>query len=70
MKFILIFFVKLTEQIKSEMGNLSEKLEAFRNSATEDGGQFPKENKLQTKFINSLSEAKVLRLNYETIKYY
>ena len=52
------------------MGNMSEKLEAFRNSATEDGGQFPKENKLQTKFINSLSEAKVLRLNYETIKYY
>ena len=28
--------------MKSEMGNVSEKLEAMRNSVTEDGGQFPK----------------------------
>ena len=28
--------------MKSEMGNTSEKLEAMRNSITEDGGQFPK----------------------------
>ena len=28
--------------MKSEMGNMSEKLEAVRNSITEDGGQFPK----------------------------
>ena len=28
--------------MKSEMGNMSEKLEAMRNSVTEDGGQFPK----------------------------
>ena len=36
------FLVKLTEQIKSDMGNMSEKLEAMGNSITEDGGQFPK----------------------------
>ena len=28
--------------MKSEMGNMSEKLEAMRNSFAEDGGQFPK----------------------------
>ena len=28
--------------MKSEMGNISEKLEAMRNSVAEDGGQFPK----------------------------
>ena len=28
--------------MKSEMGNMSEKLEAMRNSVAEDGGQFPK----------------------------
>ena len=28
--------------MKSEMGNMSEKMEAMRNSITEDGGQFPK----------------------------
>ena len=33
---------KLREQMKSEMGNMSEKLEAMRNSVAEDGGQFPK----------------------------
>ena len=38
----IIILVKLTEQMKSEMGNMSEKLEAMRNSVTEDGGQFPK----------------------------
>ena len=32
--------------MESEMGNMSEKLEAMRNSATEDGGQFPKKMKL------------------------
>ena len=36
------FSVKLREQVKSEMGNVSNKLEAIRNSVTEDGGQFPK----------------------------
>ena len=36
------FSVKLREQVKSEMGNVSNKLEAIRNSDTEDGGQFPK----------------------------
>ena len=36
------FSVKLREQVKSEMGNVSSKLEAIRNSVTEDGGQFPK----------------------------
>ena len=34
--------VKLRKQMKREMGNISEKLEAMKNSATEDGGQFPK----------------------------
>ena len=38
------------------MGNMSEKLEAMRNSVIEDGGQFPK-NKLQAKLINSMSQA-------------
>ena len=28
--------------MESEMGNMSEKLEAMRNSVVEDGGQFPK----------------------------
>ena len=28
--------------MKSEMGNMSEKLEAMRNCVAEDGGQFPK----------------------------
>ena len=28
--------------MKSEMGNMSEKLEAMRNAVAEDGGQFPK----------------------------
>ena len=28
--------------MKSEMGNMSEKLEAMTNSVAEDGGQFPK----------------------------
>ena len=28
--------------MKSEMGNMSEKLEAMRNSVAEDGGQLPK----------------------------
>ena len=28
--------------MKSEMGNMSEKLEAMRNSVAEDGGKFPK----------------------------
>ena len=28
--------------MKSELGNMSEKLGAMRNSVTEDGGQFPK----------------------------
>ena len=28
--------------MKSEMGNMSEKLGAMRNSVTEDGGEFPK----------------------------
>ena len=28
--------------MKSEMGNISEKLEAMRNCVAEDGGQFPK----------------------------
>ena len=28
--------------MESEMGNMSEKLEAIRNSVAEDGGQFPK----------------------------
>ena len=42
--------------MKSEMGNMSETLEAMRNSVTEDGGQFPK-NELQVKFNNSLSQA-------------
>ena len=37
-----LFSVKLREQMKSEMGNMSEKLGAMRNSVTEDGGQFPK----------------------------
>ena len=37
-----IFLGKLREQMKSEVGNMSEKLEAMRNSITEDGGQFPK----------------------------
>ena len=37
------FSVKLREQVKSEMGNVSNKLEAIRNSVTEDGGQFPKQ---------------------------
>ena len=41
--------------MKSEMENLSEKLEAMRNSATEDGGQL--KNKLQAKLINCLSQA-------------
>ena len=50
------FLVKLTEQIKSDMGNMSEKLEAMRNSITENGGQFPK-NEFQAKFNNSLSQA-------------
>ena len=36
------FSVKLREQVKSEMGNVSNKLEAITNSVTEDGGQFPK----------------------------
>ena len=36
------FLLKLTELMKSEMGNMSEKMEAMRNSITEDGGQFPK----------------------------
>ena len=36
------FSVKLREQVESEMGNVSNKLEAIRNSVTEDGGQFPK----------------------------
>ena len=40
--FTAFFLVKLSEQMKSEMGNVSEKLEAMRNSVTEDGGQFPK----------------------------
>ena len=53
--FILICFVKLTEQMKSEIGNISEKLEAMGNSISEDGGQFPKQN--EAKFINSLSPA-------------
>ena len=44
--FILNFFVKLTEQMKSEMGNISEKLEAMGNSVAEVGGQFPKKMKL------------------------
>ena len=35
--------------MKSEMGNMSEKLEAMRNSVAEDGGQLPKnEAKLLT----------------------
>ena len=33
------FSVKLREQVKSEMGNVSNKLEAIRTSVTEDGGQ-------------------------------
>ena len=33
---------KLREQMESEMGNMSERLEAMRNSVAEDGGQFPK----------------------------
>ena len=37
------FSVKLREQVKSEMGNVSNKLEAIRNSVIEDGGQFPKQ---------------------------
>ena len=28
--------------MESEMGNMSERLEAMRNSVAEDGGQFPK----------------------------
>ena len=28
--------------MESEMGNMSEKLEAIRNSVAKDGGQFPK----------------------------
>ena len=28
--------------MKSGMGNVSNKMEAIRNSVTEDGGQFPK----------------------------
>ena len=28
--------------MESEMGNMSEKLEAMRNSVAEEGGQFPK----------------------------
>ena len=32
--------------MKSEMGNMSDKLEAMRNSVAEDGGQFPKKMKL------------------------
>jgi len=42
--------------MKSEMGNMSEKLEAMRNSITEDGGQLPK-NEFQAKVNNSLSQA-------------
>lgn len=44
------------EDEKWMMGNMSEKLEAMRNSVIEDGGQFPK-NRLQAKFINSMSQA-------------
>ena len=44
--------------MKNEMGNMSEKLEAMRNSITENGGQFPK-NEFQAKFNNSLSQANV-----------
>ena len=35
------FSGKLRKQMKSEMGKMSEKLEAMTNSATEDGGQIP-----------------------------
>ena len=45
------FLVKLTEQIKSEMGNMSEKLEAMGNSITEDGGQFPKKMNFKLNLI-------------------
>ena len=48
------FSVKLREQVKSEMGNVSNKLEAIRNSVTEDGGQFPKN---EAKFIKFFSQA-------------
>ena len=48
--------------MKSEMGNMSEKLEAMRNSVAEDGGQFPK------------SEAKLLilqvRLTFNHVFFY
>ena len=35
-------FTDLLEQMKSEMGNMREKLEAMRSAVAEDGGQFPK----------------------------
>ena len=38
---LMIFSGKLRDQMKSEMGKMSEKLEAMKNSATEDGGQIP-----------------------------
>ena len=41
--------------MKSEMENISEKLEAMGNSVAEDGGQFPKKN--EAKFIDSLNQA-------------
>ena len=48
--------------MKSEMGNMSEKLEAMRNSVAEDGGQFPK------------NEAKLLilqvRLTFNNVFFY
>ena len=45
--------VKLRKQMKREMGNVSEKLEVMKNSATEDGGQFPKnEAKFVINFAN------------------